>query len=93
MKQRTLKKLGMVFGALLVDRRPRRDGRGRAHVETGGAEIKVDKRTNNVPSTTSATNWVNLPGASVGVFVPANSSRLYDVPFFAESAVRRAERR
>ena len=53
--------------------------------ESGGAQIKVDKRTNNVPTTTSATNWVNLPGASVPVWVPANQSRLYDVPFFAES--------
>jgi hypothetical protein len=28
---------------------------------------------------------VNLPGAAANVFVPANQSRLYDVPFYAES--------
>jgi hypothetical protein len=85
MKQRTLKKLGTILGALLVAGALAGTAAAVLTVDSGGAEIKVDKRTNDVPSTTSATNWVNLPGASVGVFVPANSSRLYDVPFFAES--------
>ena len=75
----------MVFGALLVTGALAETAAAVLTSESGGAEIKVDKRTNDVPSTTGATNWVNLPGASVGVSVPANSSRLYDVPFFAES--------
>lgn len=85
MKQRTIKKLGTVLGALLISGALAGTAAAVLTADTGGAEIRVDKRTNNVPSTTSATNWVNLPGATVGVFVPANSSRLYDVPFFAES--------
>jgi hypothetical protein len=84
-KQRTLKKLSAVLGALLVCGALAGTATAVLTSESGGAEVKVDKRTQNVPSTTSATNWVNLPGATVGVFVPAHESRLYDVPFFAES--------
>lgn len=85
MKQRTLKKLGAVVGALLVSGALAGTAAAVLTSDAGGPQVKVDKRTNNVPTTTSATNWVNLPGATVGVFVPANTTRLYDVPFFAES--------
>ena len=85
MKQRTIKKLGTVFGALLICGALAGTAAAVLTAESGGAMIRVDKRTNDVPSTTSATNWNPVPGASVGVFVPANQSRLYDVPFFAES--------
>ena len=54
--------------------------------DAGGAELRVDKRTNNVPSATRSLTFVDLPGANVLVRVPANQSRLYDVPFFAESS-------
>jgi hypothetical protein len=84
-KQRTIKKLGTVLGALLVTGALAGTATAVLTADTGGAEIRVDKRTQNVPTTTGATNWVNLPGATVPVSVPANSSRLYDVPFFAES--------
>ena len=85
MKQRTVKKLGALIGALVVSGALAGTAAAVITWDTGGAQVKVDKRTNNVPSTTSSTDWVNLPGASVGVFVPANQTRLYDVPFFAES--------
>ena len=85
MKQRTLKKLGAVVGALLVSGALAGTAAAVLTADAGGAQVRVDKRTNNVPTTTNATNWVNLPGATVGVFVPANTTRLYDVPFFAES--------
>jgi hypothetical protein len=51
----------------------------------GGQQLRVDKRANTQPSTTSSTTFVDLPGANALVGVPANQSRLYDVPFFAES--------
>jgi len=85
MKQRTLKKLGVVIGALLVSGALAGTAAGVLIPASGGAMLRVDKRTQDAPSTTSATNWVNLPGAAVNVFVPAGASRLYDVPFFAES--------
>jgi len=85
MKQRTRRKLGAVIGALLVSGALAGTAAAVLTAESGGAMLRVDKRTQNVPSTTSATNWTPLPGASVNVFVPANTSRLYDVPFFAES--------
>ena len=53
--------------------------------DTGGAEIRVDKRQETTLRQTSSLAWQDLPGANVRVSVPANSSRLYDVPFFAES--------
>jgi hypothetical protein len=53
--------------------------------DAGGAQLRVDKRTGNTPTTTSSTTFVDLPGANAVVSVPANQSRLYDVPFFAES--------
>ena len=85
MKQRSLKKLGTILGALLVTGALAGTAAAVLTVDAGGAEIHVDKRTNDLPTTTGSTDWVNLPGASANVFVPANSSRLYDVPFFAES--------
>ena len=84
-KKRMVRRAGVVFGALLATGALAGTAAAVLTAESGGAQVKVDKRTNNVPSTTSATQWVNVPGANVGVFVPANSSRLYDVPFFAES--------
>lgn len=86
MKQRTIKKLSVVLGALFVTGVLAGTAAAVLTVDAGGAMLRVDKRTNNVPTTTSQTDsWVNLPGASVGVAVPANTSRLYDVPFFAET--------
>ena len=38
--------------------------------DSGGAEVHVDKRTNNVPSFTRSTSFVDLPGANVLVRVP-----------------------
>ena len=80
-----LKRVGVVIGTLLATGALAGTALATLTSSTGGAQIKVDKRTNNTPSTTSQTQWVDLPGASVNVFVPQNSSRLYDVPFFAES--------
>jgi hypothetical protein len=51
----------------------------------GGAQIHVDKRTNDLPSVTNHVEWTNLPGAGAVENVPAGQSRLFDVPFFAES--------
>jgi hypothetical protein len=84
-KQRTIKKLGALLGALLVTGALAGTAAAVLTIDSGGAEIQVDKRTENTPNTTSSTSWVNLPGAAVTVHVPANQSRLYDVPFFAES--------
>ena len=53
--------------------------------DSGGAELRVDKRQETTLRQTSSPNWLDLPGAEVRVTVPANQSRLYDVPFFAES--------
>jgi hypothetical protein len=83
--RRRFKRAGVVIGTLLATGAIAGTALATLTVSGGGAQIKVDKRTNNTPSSTSQTQWVDLPGASVGVFVPANTSRLYDVPFFAES--------
>ena len=82
---RRFARVGAMLGAFLVIGVLASTAMAAITADAGGAQVKVDKRTNNVPSTTSQTQWVNLPGANVPVFVPANQSRLYDVPFFAES--------
>ena len=52
----------------------------------GGLQVSVDKRTGDTPSSTSNNMaWSEINGASVVVSVPAGQSRLYDVPFYAES--------
>ena len=84
-RTRRFARAGAMLGAFLVIGVLASTAMAALTADAGGAQVKVDKRTNNVPSTTSQTQWVNLPGATVGVFVPANQSRLYDVPFFAES--------
>jgi hypothetical protein len=85
MKQRILKRAALVAGALLATGVLTGTAAAVLTGDTGGAQVRVDKRTNNLPSRTSSTAWVDLPGANVVVSVPANQSRLYDVPFFAES--------
>jgi hypothetical protein len=85
MKQRMFKRAGVVLGAVLIAGTLTGTAAAVITADAGGAEVRVDKRTNNVPSSTSQTQWQDLPGASVLVFVPENQSRLYDVPFFAET--------
>jgi hypothetical protein len=52
---------------------------------SGGPQVGVDKRANDAPSSTSNTFWSDVPGGSLVVNVPANTSRLYDVSYFSES--------
>jgi hypothetical protein len=85
MKSRTMKRLVVGVGALAASAALAGTAAAVLTVDTGGAQVRVDKRTNDQPSSTKSTEWQNLPGAGVVVNVPANQSRLYDVPFFAES--------
>jgi hypothetical protein len=79
------KRISILAGALVVAGVCAATAAGVITAESGGAEVRVDKRTSDSPSSTSNTFWSDIPGASLVVNVPANSSRLYDVPFFAES--------
>jgi hypothetical protein len=85
MKSRTIKRLAVIVGAIVAAVALAGTAAAVITFDTGGAQLRVDKRTSDQPTSTSSTDWVNLPGASVVVNVPANQSRLYDVPFFAES--------
>jgi hypothetical protein len=85
MKKRIFKRAGIVAGALLVTGVLTGTAAAVLTTDAGGAQIRVDKRTDNVARTMNATAWQDLPGANVVVAVPANQSRLYDVPFYAES--------
>jgi hypothetical protein len=85
MNKRIFKRAGILIGALLVTGALAGTAAAVLTADTGGAQVRVDKRTNNLPSTTNSTAFIDLPGANVVVSVPANQSRLYDVPFFAES--------
>jgi hypothetical protein len=85
MKQRILKRVALVAGALLATGVLTGTAAAVLTSDAGGAQVRVDKRTNNLPSRTNLTTWVDLPGANVLVAVPPNQTRLYDVPFFAES--------
>jgi hypothetical protein len=84
-QKQTLRRMGVVVAALVVTGALAATASGVLTADAGGAQIRVDKRTNNTPSTTNSTTFVDLPGANAVVSVPANQSRLYDVPFFAES--------
>jgi hypothetical protein len=85
MHTRIIKRAGIALGALLVAGVLTGTAAAVLTGDTGGAQVRVDKRANNAPSTTSSTTFVDLPGANAVVSVPANQSRLYDVPLFAES--------
>jgi hypothetical protein len=85
MKQRILKRVALVAGALLVTGVLTGTAAAVLTGDAGGSQVRVDKRAETAPSTTNALAWVDLPGANVVVGVPANQSRLFDVPFFAES--------
>jgi hypothetical protein len=84
MKHR-MKRLALVIGALFAAGILTGTAAAVLTSDAGGAQLRVDKRTNNVPSITKSTRFVDLPGANVVVRIPRNQSRLYDVPFFAES--------
>jgi archaellum component FlaF (FlaF/FlaG flagellin family) len=87
-KGRMYKRLSIVVGALALTGAVAATAFA-VTVDSGGAELQVDKRTSTTASAlvdgANANEWYDLPGASVSVTVPANGSRLYDVPFFAES--------
>ena len=80
-----IKRVSIVIGALLITGALAGTAAAVLTADAGGAQLRVDKRTNNVPSITKSTTFIDLPGANVVVNVPKNQSRLYDVPFFAES--------
>jgi hypothetical protein len=54
-KQRTLEKLSVVLGALLLSGALAGTAAAVLTADSGGAMLKVDKRTDNVPTTTSQT--------------------------------------
>jgi len=85
MKQRLIRRAGVALGALALTGILAATAAAVITSDRGGAMLSVDKRTGNTPTVTSAVQWSDLPGASVLVNVPPNQSRLYDVPFFAES--------
>jgi hypothetical protein len=85
MSQRMLKRVGIVVGALFVTAALAGTAAAVLTADAGGTQLRIDKRQQNAASSTNSTVFVDLPGAAVGVSVPANQSRLYDVPFFAET--------
>jgi hypothetical protein len=85
MKLRISKRIAIVIAALFAGGVLTGTAAAVLTGDAGGAQLRVDKRTNNVPSVTKSTSFVDLPGANVLVSIPRNQSRLYDVPFFAES--------
>jgi hypothetical protein len=80
-----MKRIALLIGALFAAGILTGTAAAVLTADSGGAQLRVDKRTNTLPSVTKSTTFVDLPGASVDVRVPPNQSRLYDVPFFAES--------
>jgi hypothetical protein len=85
MFKRIPKRVALALGALLATGVLTGTAAAVLTGDVGGAEIRVDKRQDNALRITRSTNFIDLPGANVVVNVPANTSRLYDVPFFAES--------
>ncbi len=85
MKNRMMKRIALVIGAIFAAGILTGTAAAVLTADAGGAQLRVDKRTNNQPSTTRSRSFVDLPGANVVVRIPRNQSRLYDVPFFAES--------
>jgi hypothetical protein len=79
------KPVALVIGALFVTGALTGTAAAVLTSDSGGAEVRVDKRTENAPFWTSSPNFIDVPGMNVVVSVPANQSRLYDVPYFAES--------
>jgi hypothetical protein len=85
MSKRIPKRVALALGAVLATGALTGTAAAVLTGDSGGAEIRVDKRQETSLRQMSSTAWQDLPGANVRVSVPANTSRLYDVPFFAES--------
>jgi hypothetical protein len=85
MKSRITKRVAAIIAALFAVGVLTGTAAAVLTADAGGAQLRVDKRTSNLPSVTKSKSFVDLPGANVLVRVPPNQSRLYDVPFFAES--------
>jgi hypothetical protein len=83
--KRILKRVGIAIGALVVVGVFAAVAAAVLTSDAGGAQVRVDNRTNNVPSSTNATVFNDLPGGNVVVSVPANQSRLYHVTFSGET--------
>jgi hypothetical protein len=85
MQKRMFKRVAMIIAGLFAVGALTGTAAAVLTADAGGAQVRVDKRTSNLPSVTRSTSFIDLPGANLLVAVPANQSRLYDVPFFAES--------
>jgi hypothetical protein len=85
MKQRMYKRVAVVIGALLATVALTGTAAAVLTSDSGGAQVRVDKRTSNLSTSTKSTTFVDVPGANVRVSIPPDQTRLYDVPFFAES--------
>jgi hypothetical protein len=84
MHKRILKRAGLFIGALFIT--GALTGTAAAVLgSAGGAQVRVDKRTETAASVTNSTAFVDLPGAAVTVSVPGGQSRLFDASFTAES--------
>jgi hypothetical protein len=79
------KPVGLVIGALCITGALTGTAAAVLTSDTGGAEVRVDKRTESAPFVTNATTFVDVPNMRVDVAIPPNQTRLYDVPYFAES--------
>jgi hypothetical protein len=75
----------LMAGPLLSQQQTAPDATSQASaVFSGGALEGVRKASENAPFTTMSRTYVNLPGASVSWFVPANDTDLLNVFFSAE---------
>lgn len=59
-------------------------------VSSGGAQLQMQNRGDNVPSLTSSTSFSDVPGATVVVAVPSGRTQLINARFTAESLCVRA---
>jgi hypothetical protein len=57
---------------------------------SGGSEIQILNRSDNVPSLTSSTTYSDVPGGTAVTTVPAGTSQLITARFAAESNCTRA---
>jgi hypothetical protein len=65
MKSR-MKRIALVIGALFAAGILTGTAAAVLGASAGGAQLRVDKRTNNAPSTTKLTRFVDLPGVTLG---------------------------
>ena len=85
MELRKLKRPGIVLAAIVLTGALAATAVAVLVGEAGGGQVRIDTRSENAATVSSAVAFNDVPGANVNVVVPAGTTRMIEASYTAES--------